>query len=209
MQSLIYIFLSNNSWPIFACASICLTSGYLITGGLHIDGLMDTFDGLYAGRKKMLKAMKDSRVGSFGVQSVIFITLLQLASLIKIDNQILYALPICLFWGRFSTLIHIDKFRYISYKKKSIPHKKNWRGLKREVSVSIWILLIIILCFLLSIESKTLIMKEITLIIIGLYTSFQISTILGKRIDGFNGDSCGACVVLTETVMLLIHAILL
>tara|TARA_B100000674_G_scaffold486678_1_gene495646 strand:- start:1003 stop:1161 length:159 start_codon:yes stop_codon:yes gene_type:complete len=52
-------------------------------------------------------------------------------------------------------------------------------------------------------------MKEITLIIIGLYTSFQISTILGKRIDGFNGDSCGACVVLTETVMLLIHAILL
>lgn len=209
MQSLIYIFLSNNSWPIFACAAICLTSGYLITGGLHIDGLMDTFDGLYAGRKKMLKAMKDSRVGSFGVQSIIFITLLQLASLIKIDNQILYALPICLFWGRFSTLIHIDKFRYLSHKKKSISHKKNWRGLKREATTSLGILLIIILCLLFNIGSKTLIVREITLIVIGLYTSFKISTILGKRIEGFNGDSCGACVVITETVMLLIHAILL
>ena len=51
-----------------------MASGYLITGGLHIDGLMDTFDGIFAGKKKRLKAMKDSKVGSFGVQACLLYT---------------------------------------------------------------------------------------------------------------------------------------
>jgi len=66
-----------------------LASGYLITGGLHLDGLMDTFDGIFAGKKKRLKAMKDSKVGSFGVQSLVFITLIQIACILKIQNQII------------------------------------------------------------------------------------------------------------------------
>ena len=74
IQSYIFIFLRANSWSIYASALICLASGYLITGGLHFDGLMDTFDGIFAGKKKRLKAMKDSKVGSFGVQSLVFIT---------------------------------------------------------------------------------------------------------------------------------------
>ena len=88
IQSLIFLILSNNSWPNIASVMICVVSGYFITGGLHIDGLMDTFDGIYAGRKKMLKAMKDSRVGSFGVQALLIITLIQFASLIKINDYI-------------------------------------------------------------------------------------------------------------------------
>ena len=64
IQSYIFLFFRTNSWSIYASALICLASGYLITGGLHIDGLMDTFDGIFAGKKKRLKAMKDSKVGS-------------------------------------------------------------------------------------------------------------------------------------------------
>ena len=79
IQSYIFLFLRTNSWSIYASALICLASGYLITGGLHIDGLMDTFDGIFAGKKKRLKAMKDSKVGSFGVQALVFITLIQIA----------------------------------------------------------------------------------------------------------------------------------
>jgi len=99
-----------------------LAAGYLITGGLHLDGLMDTFDGIFAGKKKRLKAMKDSKVGSFGVQSLVFITLIQIGCILKIQNQIIIVLPICLFWGRFSNLFFIEKFKYKSYKKRSISH---------------------------------------------------------------------------------------
>ena len=209
IQSYIFIFLIANSWSIYTSALICLASGYLITGGLHIDGLMDTFDGIFAGKKKRLKAMKDSKVGSFGVQSLVFITLIQIACLLKIKTQIITVLPICLFWGRFSNLFFIEKFKYISYKKKSISHKKFWKGLKKESLISIIFLLIWVAYQLISFSSQKMLIKNLFLILIGIFVSNAIPNMLGKKIGGFNGDSCGASIVLVETSMLFMHAILL
>ena len=209
IQSYIFIVLRANSWSIYASALICLASGYLITGGLHLDGLMDTFDGIFAGKKKRLKAMKDSKVGSFGVQSLVFITLIQISCLLKIQTQVITVLPICLFWGRFSNLFFIEKFKYMSYKKKSISHKKFWNGFKKESLISIIFLLIFIAYQLVSITSTTLLFKFLILILIGILLSYFIPNILGKKIGGFNGDACGASVVLVETAMLFMYAILL
>jgi len=209
IQSYIFLLFRTNSWSIYAASLICLASGYLITGGLHIDGLMDTFDGIFAGKKKRLKAMKDSKVGSFGVQSLVFIMLIQIACILKIQNQILFVLPICLFWGRFSNLFFIEKFRYMSYKKKSISHKKFWNGLKKESLVSIIFLLIFITYQLVSITSQAILIKFLILLLFGIFLSYSIPNILGKKIGGFNGDACGASVVLVESAMLFMHAILL
>ena len=193
----------------YACVPICLASGYLITGGLHIDGLMDTFDGIFAGKKKQLKAMKDSKVGSFGVQSLFLITLIQLSSLYKLESQIIFVLPICLFWGRFSTIIFIDKFKYISYKSKSISHKKHWRGLIKESNISLIFLLIFIFYQLFSFTSNEILIKKLVFFAIGFFISFKIPNLLGNKIGGFNGDTCGASVLLVETTMLFIYAIFL
>ena len=209
IQSYIFIFLRENSWSIYSSALICLASGYLITGGLHLDGLMDTFDGIFAGEKKRLKAMKDSKVGAFGVQSLVFITLIQIACIIKIQTQIIIILPICLFWGRFSNLFFIEKFKYMSYKKKSISHKKFWNGLKKESLISIIFLLIFIAYQLISITPQEILINFIFLILIGIFLSYSIPNMLGNRIGGFNGDACGASVVLVETAMLFMYAILL
>ena len=188
---------------------ICIASGYLITGGLHLDGLMDTFDGIFAGKKKCLKAMKESQVGSFGVLSLFFITLIQLGCFLKIQSQIIFILPTCLFWGRFSTLVFIDKFKYVTQKKKTISHKKNWNGFKKESFISLFFLLIIIIYYSFSFESTQGLIKNLFLLLIGFYISFKIPRFLGNKIGGFNGDACGASVVLVETMMLFINAILL
>lgn len=47
----------------------------LLTRGLHLDGFADTMDGLGSGgtRKKILEVMRDSRIGSFGVISLILL----------------------------------------------------------------------------------------------------------------------------------------
>tara|TARA_Y100001968_G_scaffold323175_1_gene360424 strand:- start:615 stop:1355 length:741 start_codon:yes stop_codon:yes gene_type:complete len=209
IQGYIFLFLRTSSWSIYASALICLASGYLITGGLHIDGLMDTFDGIFAGKKKRLKAMKDSKVGSFGVQSLVFITLIQIACILKIQNLIIFVLPICLFWGRFSNLFFIEKFNYVSYKKKAISHKKFWNGFKKESLISIIFLLIFIASQLVSITSQSVLIKFFILILIGIFLSYSIPNTLGNKIGGFNGDACGASIVLVETAMLFIHAILL
>jgi adenosylcobinamide-GDP ribazoletransferase len=189
--------------------SICLASGYLITGGLHLDGLMDTFDGIFAGKNKCLKAMKDSQVGAFGVQSLFFITLIQIACLIKVQNQIIMILPICLFWGRFSTLIYIDKFKYITLETKSISHKKYWNGFKKESLVSLIFICIFVIYYLTVNNPVQFIIQKTFLLFIGFFISYLIPKILGSKIGGFTGDACGASVVLVETTMLFIHAVLL
>lgn len=56
----------------------------LLTGGLHEDGLADSADGLGGGRgdrARMLAIMRDSRIGSYGVLSLILAFGLQAASL--------------------------------------------------------------------------------------------------------------------------------
>ena len=209
IQSLIFIILKNNSWPIFSSASLCIASGFLITGGLHLDGLMDTFDGLFAGKDKFIKAMKDSRVGAFGVQSIILITLIQLASIIKIEDKILHVLPICLFWGRVSTLIYIDKFKYFNYQRRYFSHQKYWRGIKKESRISILILILLGSSILILSDSYIIIFRRILLLLIGFLFAWRIPILLGNKTGGVNGDTCGASIVLTETVMLFIYAIAL
>ena len=64
----------------------------LITGGLHLDGLADTFDGLYGGktREEALAIMKDSRVGAIGVVSLIFVIMLKYITLLSVPAGLKY-----------------------------------------------------------------------------------------------------------------------
>ncbi len=65
--------------PAPAAAALLLALTVWVTGGLHLDGLADTADGLGGGRTpaECLRIMKDSRVGAFGVISLILMLLLK------------------------------------------------------------------------------------------------------------------------------------
>ena len=54
-----------------------------LTGGLHLDGLMDTCDGLIGGHsaEQRLAIMRDSRVGSYGVLGGVCVVLLKVGAL--------------------------------------------------------------------------------------------------------------------------------
>jgi len=54
-----------------------------VTRGLHMDGLMDTADGVLSGapRERALKIMKDSNVGAMGVVAALLILMLKVAAL--------------------------------------------------------------------------------------------------------------------------------
>lgn len=54
-----------------------------VTRGLHMDGLMDTADGVLSGapRERMLVIMKDSNVGAMGAVAAVLIILLKVAAL--------------------------------------------------------------------------------------------------------------------------------
>ena len=75
--------------PLPAAAGLLLGLSVWITGGLHLDGLADTMDGLGGGRtpEQRLRLMKDSRVGAFGVMSLVLVLLLKFACFLAAGQQ--------------------------------------------------------------------------------------------------------------------------
>lgn len=55
----------------------------VLTGGLHLDGLADSADGLLAsgGRERRLEIMRDPRLGTFGVLALVLVLLADAAAL--------------------------------------------------------------------------------------------------------------------------------
>lgn len=76
----------------------------LLTGALHLDGFMDTCDGL-AGRspQERLEIMRDSRVGGFGVAGLFLLLLAQYAALQSLPANLriaaLVAMPVLGRWA--------------------------------------------------------------------------------------------------------------
>ena len=65
-------------------AALVLAVQAAATGGLHEDGLADTFDGLMGGRDvaRRLEIMRDSRIGSFGALALMLVVLARWSALV-------------------------------------------------------------------------------------------------------------------------------
>ena len=102
--------------PLVPLMLILVIAEFLITGGLHADGLMDTSDGLFSGRERdrKLEIMKDSRIGSFGVVAFVFVTLLkwQLLTAIPTAEFIPMALIMMPLMSRWSLVLSIRSYTY-------------------------------------------------------------------------------------------------
>ena len=99
-QAFIWLWLANRGWPYASLAGLVLSFGIFVTGGIHLDGLMDTADGLAAGKEKRIEAMLDSRVGAIGMQALIVVLLIQFSALIKLGSVSPIALVISSFCSK-------------------------------------------------------------------------------------------------------------
>ena len=70
----------------------CLIAGTAITGGIHVDGLADTCDGIFSSRSRdrMLEIMRDSRIGTIGTIAILFDYLLRMSLLAMLNGKALY-----------------------------------------------------------------------------------------------------------------------
>lgn len=83
LSNLAVYFLCELAFSPFLSAVIVLVWWIFITGGLHLDGLADTADGVWGGTtaERRLEIMKDSRTGVFGVLALICFILLKTGAL--------------------------------------------------------------------------------------------------------------------------------
>jgi cobalamin 5'-phosphate synthase/cobalamin synthase len=69
--------------PGLVAATLVIILLELLTRGLHLDGLMDTADGILSGapRERALEIMKDHNVGAMGVAAAVLLLILKVAAL--------------------------------------------------------------------------------------------------------------------------------
>ncbi len=102
-------------WDPFIAAALMIGAGVVLTGGLHIDGLMDTADALFSrkSRERMLEIMRDPRSGALGVAAGICVLALKLAAYAYLAGgeqwRVVVAAPVA---GRAAIVIALAAFPY-------------------------------------------------------------------------------------------------
>ncbi len=122
------IFLQHCHIPELTRSALIVAIWIGITGGLHLDGAMDTADGLAVrDRERSLDIMKDSATGAFGAMAGAIILLLKTAALSEISDHSWLVLMLAAGWGRWGQLIAIALYPYLREQGKGAFHKKNIR----------------------------------------------------------------------------------
>ncbi len=82
------------SLPSEVSAALLLTLWVGLTGGLHLDGVADTADGLSGGRDRAtrLAIMRDSRIGAHGAVAIVLVLVLKYALLSALFDVLVSAL---------------------------------------------------------------------------------------------------------------------
>ncbi|MFA4835993.1 MAG: adenosylcobinamide-GDP ribazoletransferase [Dehalococcoidia bacterium] len=168
----------------------------IFTGALHLDGLMDTFDGFAVRRsaEERLKIMSDSHVGGFGAAAGCCLILLKYASIISLPTDLrASALILMPTLSRWSAAYAISAFP--SAKKHGLG-----QTYKQEMR---WSTLIIATLITLAIASIFLSYPGIALMAAIGTVTFLIARVLISRLGGLTGDTYGAIIELTEVCILI------
>ena len=197
---LIIVYLKNIFYNKTIIAIFLIILEILIVGIIHIDGLADTFDGLfsYAKKEKMLEIMKDSRIGTNGTVVLIlyFITKTVLISeIITTNPKYLIIFPII---ARLSTPVNAG---FSNYARKS--GMSNAIISENGIFEAIFSLALSIILVFYIIGIKGIVAISIAFIFIII---FMLN--VRKKIDGITGDTMGACLELTSILVLFLGIIL-
>ena len=99
-----------------------------LTGGLHLDGAMDTADGLAVNDPdRRLVVMADSRVGAFGVLAAIAVLGLKTLALADLTAGRGMVMAAAAIWGRWGQLQAIAGYPYLRSAGKGALHKIHLR----------------------------------------------------------------------------------
>ncbi|OAT86707.1 adenosylcobinamide-GDP ribazoletransferase [Desulfotomaculum copahuensis] len=102
-------------FPRPAIAALLVAGLVVFSGGLHLDGFMDTMDGVFSGRprEQMLEIMRDSRVGAFGVIGLAVLFLLKYSLLLSLPPLVVpRLLPVVPALSRWGMVYAIARFPY-------------------------------------------------------------------------------------------------
>ena len=211
---LIYIIglVSGIFFDSFITSIIVTLALVILTGGLHIDGLGDTFDAIYSYRDKerMLEIMKDSRLGTNSLLAIMFLILLKIGFIYSIiNNNLLWTVIFMPVVARLGVIVMMHK---------TVTPRKNGMGnlFIGKASTSMFtiatlytIILIIGISKLIFLASTLEVIMLISTIIILFIFNNLFKMHIYKKIDGVTGDILGCTIELGELIYLFCIYLLL
>lgn len=176
-------------------SALGLLTYFLVTGGLHLDGLSDMCDGFMANTKKerTLEIMSDSLIGSFGTISLILYFVLKFSLYGSIKSQVIFTVTLTSMLSRTLVLFTIKNGKLA---REGGFGAKIKEALKGEYASYLIYFTVIIGTIFLSIYS-------LSSIVIGQLVGLLIIWISNKKIGGLTGDIYGATIELLEIAILL------
>jgi cobalamin 5'-phosphate synthase/cobalamin synthase len=183
-----------SSWfPPGIVAILIILAEALITGGLHLDGLADTADGLGGGRTPddALRIMRDHAIGSYGAIALILIILLKAAAAAVLierhqAERYLFLAPVL---GRWSTVVLGCALPYA----RPGSAVSNQMG-KTELAIATLVV---------ALAAASAGVQGVISVAIALAATAVCGLIYKRKIKGVTGDTLGATVEITETLTLL------
>lgn len=177
-----------------------------ITGGLHLDGAIDTADGLAVqDPQRRLQVMTDSATGAFGAMAAVGIVLLKTAALADLQTDRGLALLCAAGWGRWAQQLAIVCYPYLKPTGKGAFHKAALPSLR-------YLLPGLLLMLGLSGLPLGLAEQPLALCLGSMLGGVAIAWITGawfhRRLGGHTGDTYGAVVEWTEALVLVLWGLL-
>lgn len=166
-----------------------------LTGGLHLDGLADTFDGMAGGkdRSEILRIMRDPHIGTMGTLSIILAVMLELALLSGIDItlKVRSLLLLCIL-SRWSMVLAMFLFPYARGEGKA-------QGFFKNIDSKNFILASVVTLFLAMVLWQ---LKGILIIGIVALSTYVTGKFVNGRIGGITGDTLGAVNEISQIIVL-------
>lgn len=178
----------------------------LLTRFLHWDGLADTFDGVWGGHtpERRLEIMRDSHIGAFGVAALVLVALVQIASLTTLVSRgNLWPLLVAPVVARLSA--SLAAWELPAARREGLGLTAMGRSGRYDELVAAAAVLALIGCISLGATSNQFVLVAGAGVIAGM----AVPRMLAKKVGGMTGDLFGASILLVETVVLLIGAVIL
>lgn len=200
LLGLLDLALSHLGMPPLTRSAIVVVLWVGITGGLHLDGAMDTADGLAVlDPHRRLQVMADSRTGAFGAMAAGMILLLKVAALTDITSQRWLVLMLVAAWGRWGQVVAIVHYPYLKPEGKGAFHKA---ALRSQWEMLPTFCLLLTMSGVLSWLSLTPWLVTGLLVAGGSTIALLTGAWFNAQLGGHTGDTYGAVVEWTEALLL-------
>ena len=190
-------------WPPAVAALVAVAADAALTGGLHLDGLADSADGLIppVSRERRFEIMADPRVGAFGVVALVVVLGLRVATLAATPAKVLAVAG--LWCGSRTLMATVARTQPYAHSDGGTASAFVAPGAARQTFVARYGVAAYGLALAFGLAVLATGVRGIAVVAAEIAAGVAVVWFARRRLGGYTGDVLGAAGVIGETVGLL------